>query len=101
MEPNERDDGRSRPQVISGSVMPAKAERESQGDRETDLVFDFSGLHPLELADLALVLTARLSTAPGDRVWVRALPQGAWRVLRTLGLDHLFRFYPVPGNDLN
>jgi hypothetical protein len=101
MEPNERDDGRSRPRVISGSVMPAEVEREKHREQETDLVFDFSDLHPLELADLALVLTARLRAAPGDRVWVRALPQGTWRVLRTLGLAHLFRFYPTPGDELN
>ena len=101
MEPNERDDGRNRPRVLSGSVMPVKVERGEDRGQEADLVFDFSGLHPLELTDLALVLTARLRAAPSDRVWVRALPHGAWRVLRGLGLDHLFRFYPAPGNELN
>lgn len=68
---------------------------------ENDIVFDFTGLHRPDLTDLALILTARLQSMPADRVWVRALPPGTWGILEALGLDHLFRFYPGPEEDLN
>ncbi len=62
------------------------------------IVFDFSGLTKPDVADLALILTARLKTPPHESVWVRAInPRAAW-VLRALGLDHLFRHYP--GSDV-
>ncbi len=60
------------------------------------VVFDFTGLHQPGLCDLALILTARLQSPPG-RVWVRALPDTTWSVLRALGLDHLFHVLPGPG----
>lgn len=60
------------------------------------VVFDFTGLHQPGLCDLALILTARLQSPPG-RVWVRALPDATWSVLRSLGLDHLFHVLPGPG----
>jgi len=101
MEPNQRDDERGGPRVDSGSVTRSVIVRREQHARATDLVFDFSGLHSPELTDLALILTARLRAGPSDRVWVRALPYGTWRVLRALGLDHLFHVYPAPGENLN
>lgn len=70
-------------------------------EAETDIVFDFTGLHRPALTDLALILTARLSSDPENRVWVRALPKGTWNVLEALGLDHLFLLYPGPGKDPN
>lgn len=99
MEPHGRDDGRDRRLGLdAGSVVPAEV-REHR--RQADLVFDFSGLHSPDLTDLAMVLTARLSAGPGDRVWVRALPLRTWRLLRALGLDHLFRIYPILEEELN
>jgi hypothetical protein len=68
---------------------------------ETDIVFDFTGLHRPALTDLALILTARLHSEPDDRVWVRAVPRGTWNVLQALGLDHLFHVYPGPDKDPN
>lgn len=100
MEPNQRDDGLGGPRVDSGSVTRIGMARQELHARDTDVVFDFSGLHTPELTDLALILTARLR-APNGRVWVRALPPGSWRVLRALGLDHMFHVYPAPGEDLN
>ena len=58
------------------------------------VVFDFTGLDQPDVGDLALILTARLQSAPTDHVWVRSLPWQTARVLRALRLDHLFRLYP-------
>jgi len=70
--------------------------RPDDRDTETDIVFDFTGLHRPALTDLALILTARMHSEPESRVWVRALPHGTWNVLQALGLDHLFHVYPGP-----
>lgn len=77
-------------------------ERTSHGHgRDSELVFDFTGLHRPGLCDLALILTARLQAEPGERVWVRALPESTWTVLQALGLDHLFHLMPGPGKVRN
>ncbi len=68
---------------------------------DTDLVYDFTGLDRPDVADLSLVITARLQAGPDHRVWVRALPASTWRVLRVLGLGHLFRLYPGPPDRMN
>lgn len=100
MEPNGRDDGRDRRlRLDPGPVVHAAVE--GAGRAETDVVFDFSGLDSARFADLALILTARLGTPPGGRVWARALPPRVWQVLRALGLDHLFRVYPGPSDRPN
>ena len=62
-----------------------------------DVVFDFAGLQRPDIPDLALILTARLQSQAGDRVWARALPPVTWKILHALGLDHLFHRYPTPG----
>ena len=59
-----------------------------------NVVFDFTGLREPDVADLALILTARLQTPIDASVWVRAIDPKTARVLRALGLDHLFRVYP-------
>jgi hypothetical protein len=98
MEPDGRDDGRdARPRLDIDSLALTRQD----GDSDSDLVFDFSGLQRPDLADLSLILTARLSAKPGDRVWMRALPLGTWRILSALGLDHLFRIYPGPADEPN
>lgn len=61
---------------------------------EGHVVFDFTGLDQAGMGDLAMILTARLHSAPGDNVWVRSLPQRTARILEYLGLDHLFLQYP-------
>lgn len=66
-----------------------------------EVVFDFTGLHRPGLCDLALILTARLQADPGERVWVRALPDATWNLLRGLGLDHMFHVLPGPGKIRN
>jgi len=58
------------------------------------LVFDFTDVHTAGFSDLALILTARLHTPPGECVWVRGIQPRTARILEALGLDHLFRRYP-------
>ena len=92
MEPNGRNTGR-------GERRPALLRASSEDER--GVVFDFTGLHRPELCDLAWILTARLKSAPEQRVWVRALPESTWTVLRALGLDHLFHVLPRAGGVMN
>ncbi|HSG09161.1 MAG TPA: hypothetical protein VLA36_12445 [Longimicrobiales bacterium] len=89
MDNDERDERRR----DAGLALVVRAEASKA---ESDIVFDFTGLHRPALTDLALILTARLHSQPAERVWVRALPNGTWYVLQALGLDHLFRVYPSP-----
>lgn len=101
MRPNRGNTGRgnARLGLLSGSE--AQSAKGTKEHPETDLVFDFTGLHRPDLQDLALILTARLQASPGDRVWVRALPYATWNVLHALGLEHLFRVFPGPSEVLN
>ena len=92
MEPNGRDTGRGQLRLELLSVSKPT---------EPGLVFDFTGLHRPELCDLAWILTARLRSAPEQRVWVKALPGSTWSVLRSLGLDHLFHLLPAPTDVTN
>lgn len=65
------------------------------------VVFDFTGLQQANVGDLALILTARLGTAPSEKVWVRSIPWRTAEVLRILKLDHLFLTYPEDDGQLN
>ena len=69
--------------------------------QETHVVFDFTGLEQPDVCDLSLILTARLQAGPSESVWVRSLPWETARILRILGLDHLFRQYPIASGELN
>jgi len=63
---------------------------------QTDLVFDFSGVGHVDLAGLSILLTARQLAQQDSRdVWVRGLPDDAWRVLYALGLQDYFRLFPL------
>lgn len=68
---------------------------------EGHLVFDFTGLDQAKVGDLALILTARMATAPTDKVWLRSIPWRTAEVLRILKLDHLFLRYPEGDDQLN
>lgn len=68
---------------------------------EEHLVYDFTGLQQANVGDLALILTARLGSAPTDKVWLRSLPWRTAEVLRILKLDHLFLTYPESEGELN
>lgn len=75
--------------------------RAEESREEGHVVFDFTGLQQANVADLALILTARLGTAPTEKVWVRSLPWRTAEVLRILKLDHLFHSYPEDEGQLN
>ena len=83
----------------NGSDQPRAAEERLQTRQEVSssyehVVFDFTGLRKPGVANLALIFTARLKSSVHQSVWVRAIDPGTARVLRALGLDHLFRAYP-------
>jgi hypothetical protein len=69
-------------------------ERQDEAAEPNHVVFDFTGLDSPNVSDLALIITARLESAPEDNVWVRSLPWRTARILQVLRLDHLFRHYP-------
>jgi len=100
MRPNGRDDGRG-PRAQLLTLSEAREREQGKADTDTDLVFDFEGLHQPGLCDLALILTARLQARPEDRVWVRALPHSTWNLLEALGVDHLFHIYPGPTEEMD
>lgn len=97
MEPDGRDErrGGARP-----TLQPlAETAGKEGGDRLRDeVVFDFTGRRELGLADLAVVITARLQAGPQGRVWVKEIPFEVWNVLRSMRLDHLFLVVPSPGD---
>ena len=74
---------------------------ESGDEAKGHVVFDFTGLEEPDVCDLSLILTARLQSAATRDVWVRSLPWRTARILRVLGLDHLFRTYPSTVDELH
>jgi len=61
-----------------------------------DLIFDCTGLEEMRVGDLSLLLTAGRMARDEDRtVWAAGLPASQWRSLHAMGLDHLFRPFPV------
>ncbi len=98
---NRQDEGRERLRLQLITEQESHDGTMHEEAKETDLVFDFTNVHSPDFADLSLILTARLQARPQDRVWVRALPPHTWRILRALGLDHLFRDYPGPNAEPN
>jgi len=100
MRPNGRDDGRD-PRALLLTQSEGRTAKQENTDPDTDLVFDFEGLHRPDLCDLALILTARLQTPVPERVWVRALPYSTWNLLQDLGVDHLFHVYPGPEDEMD
>ncbi len=93
MRPNEKDRKARGPQLET--VSGRDGQRQDVPEAERHVVFDFTGLDRPGVSELALILTARLQTPAHGAVWVRALPWKTARVLRALGLDHLFRHYPT------
>ena len=63
---------------------------------ELDLVIDFSGTQIVDLSGLTMLLTAQqMADSENRQVWLMDLPEGAWRLLRALGLDDLFVCVPL------
>ena len=72
-----------------------------QGDtgaarRKGDLVVDLSGITELDLASLALLLTAQQKAKEEDRdVWLAGVPLHVWKALNAMGLGRFFKPFPV------
>ena len=61
-----------------------------------DLVVDLSDIKELNLATLALLLTAQQKAKEEDReVWLAGVPLSVWRALDTMGLGRFFKPFPV------
>lgn len=66
--------------------------------KEGDLVVDFSGIRELNLASLALLLTAQQKAKQEDRsVWLAGVPRTVWSALDSMGLGKFFKSFPVSG----
>ena len=63
-----------------------------------DLVVDLSGITELDLASLALLLTAQQNVEQEDRdVWLAGVPLHVWQALNAMGLGRFFKPFPVSG----
>ncbi|MDA0310902.1 MAG: hypothetical protein O2992_02150 [Gemmatimonadetes bacterium] len=93
MSANDETNGNSFDQRVRAAITKVEV-GEEVSPSVNHVVFDFSGLRRPNVADLALILTARLQTPPDELVWIRAIDPHTARVLGGLGLDHLFRHYP-------
>jgi ABC-type transporter Mla MlaB component len=61
-----------------------------------DLVVDLSGIKELNLASLALLLTAQQQAKEEDRaVWLAGVPLNVWQALDAMGLGKFFKPFPV------
>jgi hypothetical protein len=67
---------------------------EKKAQEDSHVVFDFDGLQQVEVEDLAMILTARMHSPPGESVWVRSVPARTAEILKYLRLDHFFLRYP-------
>jgi ABC-type transporter Mla MlaB component len=66
--------------------------------RKGDLVVDLSGIKELNLASLALLLTAQQNAKEEDRaVWLAGVPLNVWQALDAMGLGRFFKPFPVSG----
>ena len=66
--------------------------------KKGDLVVDLSGIKELDLASLALLLTAQQTAKQEDRaVWLAGVPLHVWQALNAMGLGRFFKPFPVSG----
>ncbi len=67
-------------------------------ERKGDLVVDLTGITELDLASLALLLTAQQKAEQEDRdVWLVGVPLHVWKALNAMGLGRFFKPFPVSG----
>lgn len=74
---------------------------EAREHKHEHVVFDLSGTEKANVEDIALILTARLQSAPTDSVWVHSMPHRTAQILKYLRLEHLFRHVPDNDGELN
>jgi ABC-type transporter Mla MlaB component len=66
--------------------------------RGRDLVLDLSGLRELDAPNLSLLMTVQQKAQKEHRaIWLTRVPYRVWETLHALGLDRLFRAFPVSG----
>lgn len=66
--------------------------------KKGDLVVDLSGITELDVASLALLLTAQQKAEQEDRgVWLAGVPLHVWQALHAMGLGGFFKPFPVSG----
>jgi hypothetical protein len=82
-------------------LAPHIVSEEARNDNDEHVVFDLSGTGKANIEDIALILTARLQSAPADHVWVHSIPSRTAQILRFLRLEHLFRLVPENDGELN
>ena len=76
-------------------------EEEARKNTGNHVVFDLSGTAKANVEDIALILTARLQSAPTNQVWVHSIPSRTALILKSLRLEHLFRLVPENAGELN
>jgi len=75
---------------------------EEAGENSIDpVVFDLSGTEKANVEDIAMILTARLQSAPTNQVWMHSIPSRTAHILKSLRLEHLFRLVPDNAGELN
>ncbi len=89
-------ENRTRPEEDSRGLPVIDSRKARQRPRSTGLVLDLSALETLDVATLALLLTTRqYARAQGREVWLAGVPLEVWRNLHTMGLDGVFKPFPV------
>ena len=64
--------------------------------REGDLVVDLSGVQELDVATLAVLMTAQQQAKGENRsVWLAGVPMKIWQALDAMGLGRFFKPFPV------
>lgn len=76
-------------------------EEEARENTGNHVVFDLSGTEKANVEDIAMILTARLQSAPTNQVWVHSIPSRTALILKSLRLEHLFRLVPENAGELN
>ena len=74
---------------------------EARENTSEHVVFDLSGTEKANVEDIAMILTARLQSAPTNHVWVHSIPSRTAQILKYLRLEHLFRLVPDNEGELN
>lgn len=89
----------SDPRGYGAAMALATVEETTHQPDEADLIFDFTGIHTLDVRSLSLLLTAQqVADRDGSTVWVAGLPEQVWSVFRAMGLDDFFREFPGNGD---
>ena len=81
-----------------GGIPVLEPARAAAPRKKGDLVVDLSGIKELDLASLALLLTAQQNAEQEDRdVWLAGVPLHVWQALNAMGLGRFFKPFPVSG----